>query len=190
MSESFLVLHGWMGSAPPHWQSWLVETLRTMGHAVAFPDLPDRDVPQRPAWSTRVREALDARPDVVICHSLGCLAWLDCVATGVVPRIPRVLLVAPPGLPELASLGLQSFSTCVVDRRAVADGAALTRMVCTNADPYCAASAAIAYAAPLGIPCDLLEDAAGHINVAAGFGPWPQALGWCLGERESLDGRL
>ncbi len=191
MRESFLVVHGWMGSAPPHWQSWLVEALRSEDRAVTFPDLPDRDAPERLAWSARVRQALTARPDVVVCHSLGCLAWLDCVATGIIPPIPRrVLLVAPPGRPELSSLGLQSFSNVVIDRQAVARAATLTRMVCTNADPYCASPAAIAYAEPLGIPCDVLEDTAGHINVAAGFGPWPQVLDWCLGERARIDGRV
>jgi hypothetical protein len=27
---------------------------------------------------------------------------------------------------------------------------------------------------------------AGHINVEAGYGPWPEMEAWCLGDRDAL----
>lgn len=192
MAESFLVLHGWMGSDEPHWQSWLVGALRARGHAVAFPELPDRDTPERDVWSLAIASALNDGPGVVVCHSLAVVAWLDSVTTHAVPRSARTLLVAPPGRPEVASLAesMRGFTRCLADAAAVSRATAEVRMICSNADPYCAEGAAKAYAAPLGIACDVLADATAHINVASGFGPWPQALAWCLGERGSIDGRL
>lgn len=191
MHKSFLVLHGWMGSAEPHWQSWLADALRDLGHDVAFPMLPDQDTPERTAWSDAVAKALARGPEVVICHSLANLAWIDSVATHDVPRAAKVLLVAPPGQVEVDSLrqSMKGFTRCVLDTEAIARAAAEVRMVSSDADPYCAGGAAKVYAQPLGIAHDLLGPETGHINVATGFGPWPQALAWCLGERGSIDGR-
>src|SRR4051812_26368595 len=104
----FLILHGYEGSGPGHWQHWLADRLERGGADVAFPDLPDADAPDLAAW----RDALDAElgalgeEPVVVCHSLGCLLWLHHVAAGG-RRAGRLLLVAPPSEagapPELVS---------------------------------------------------------------------------------------
>ena len=33
----FLILHGYLGSGPDHWQSWLAGRLRAAGERVAYP---------------------------------------------------------------------------------------------------------------------------------------------------------
>ena len=61
-----------------------------------------------------------------------------------------------------------------------------TRLVCTDNDPYCPGeNAARFWARPLELTVDLLPGA-GHLNVEAGFGRWPEMEAWCLGERAAL----
>jgi len=52
----YLILHGYQGSGPGHWQTWLAGRLRSGDAAVHYPDLPDADHPQLRAWL----DALDA----------------------------------------------------------------------------------------------------------------------------------
>lgn len=188
-TQHALILHGWQGSRGPHWQRWLAPELVRAGWAVRLPELPDAMRPDLAAWRASLDAelaALIAGPAgerVVICHSLGCILWLHHAASrsGAAPRVDRVLLNAPPG-----PLGaLPSFFPVPLDREAVARAAGTTRLVCSDDDPYCPEGAAQAYAAPLGLPCDVLPGQ-GHLNVDAGYGPWPAMLDWCLGRRREL----
>ena len=40
----YLILHGYQGSGPGHWQTWLAGRLRSGDAKVHYPDLPDADV--------------------------------------------------------------------------------------------------------------------------------------------------
>src|SRR3954468_6222758 len=99
---SYLILHGYQGSGPGHWQSWLAGRLQATDAMVRFPDLPDADAPRLDAWlASRARELGDGR--VVICRPAPCLASTHPIAGGGRPG-GRVLLVAPPsmsGVPEM-----------------------------------------------------------------------------------------
>ena len=99
-----LILHGWQGSPPGHWQRWLEAELRAAGQHVRFPDLPECDVPCPDRWGVSLHAelaALAAAPGdgerVVCAHSLGCVLWFR-EAARVPPalRVDRVVLVAPP----------------------------------------------------------------------------------------------
>jgi uncharacterized protein len=192
LARSFLILHGYAGSGPEHWQSWLADRLRAGGETVAYPDLPDSYEPALPAW----REALAAQLRAphgeltVIAHSLGCILWLHhcCEAVTAGARAARVLLVAPPSLAG-APEPIRSFFPVPLDAAAVAAAAATTRVVCATEDPYCPEGAAACYGESLGIEVDLL-DGAGHINPEAGFGPWPAAEAWCYGESAITSSRI
>ena len=102
----FLVLHGWRNRQPPdHWHHLLVDALRSAGHVVAYPQLPDPDKPDLDAWLAAFAAELPALPRdgerVVVAHSLGCLLWWQAAARGFVdPPVDRFLLVAPPS-PEV-----------------------------------------------------------------------------------------
>src|SRR6185295_10450351 len=61
--RSFLILHGLEGSGPGHWQTWLAARLRADGERVAYPDLPDADMPSLHAWRETLTGELDALPD-------------------------------------------------------------------------------------------------------------------------------
>jgi uncharacterized protein len=174
-SRSFLILHGLGGSGPGHWQTWLAARLRADGERVAYPDLPDPDLPSLPAWRAALDGELTVLPageTIVVCHSLACLLWLHHVADGGA-QADRALLVAPPSegaeLPEIAGF-------FPVSLPALAHGA---RLVCSDNDPYCPEGAPGLYGEPLGIPVDVLPGG-GHVNPETGYGPWPAAEAWCV----------
>src|SRR3954468_15633610 len=81
---SYLILHGYQGSGPGHWQSWLAGRLRATDAQVSFPDLPHPDPPQLRSWQDALARELDAlaSPPVVLCHSLACLLWLHHAHSG------------------------------------------------------------------------------------------------------------
>ena len=53
------------------------------------------------------------------------------------------------------------------------------RLVCSLDDPYCPEGCDTAYGHVLGIEADLLSGGA-HLNVDAGYGPWPAVREWAL----------
>lgn len=191
----FFILHGWQGSDAPHWQSWLATELRALGHAVDFPDLPQRDTPKRDEWLTALHQQREklTPSTTVICHSLGSALWLhycahDCAVYA--PKVERVLLVAPPGPSALAQYAdsMQGFLPVPMNAAALRAAAVQTQLVCTAGDPFCVETAAVQYAAALDLPYTELPPELGHLNSTAGLGPWPQALQWCLGQRERVTG--
>ena len=167
----YLILHGYQGSGPGHWQTWLAGRLRA-GDAVGALPRPAR-TPTRPqlrAWL----EALDARAGrrsasrrSCICHSLACVLWLHHVAAGGRPA-ERVLLVAPPsraGVPD----ELAPFFP-VAGGRAIGNA----RLVCSDNDPYCPEGAGDALPRGPSTCCR----GEGHINPDAGYGAWPAVEAW------------
>jgi predicted alpha/beta hydrolase family esterase len=192
LARSFLILHGYEGSGPEHWQSWLAARLSDAGERVFYPDLPDPCAPALPAWRNALAAQLRALHGelTVVAHSLACILWLHHCYAPVCrdARAGRVLLVAPPSLAG-APEPIRSFFPVPLDRASVAGAADSTRLVCAPDDPYCPEGAAALYGEPLGLDVDMLEGAA-HVNPDAGFGPWPAAEAWCYGERAIASSRM
>lgn len=179
--RSFLILHGWQGSGPDHWQTWLAERLAAAGEDVRYPDLPDPDYPDASEWATAIRAELEAMDGdrTVVCHSLACLLWAREAATiAESGPVDRVLLVAPP-CPVTPIPGVKDLYPAPLDPDAVARSAHEARVVGSDRDPYCPAGHERSFARPLGLPIDVLEGV-GHINPESGFGPWPAVEAWCL----------
>ncbi|WP_092557770.1 RBBP9/YdeN family alpha/beta hydrolase [Actinoplanes derwentensis] len=185
LTMSFLLLHGWQNRRPTgHWQHWLATELRAAGHEVVHPQLPDPDEPVLDVWLAELRAHVTALPTgerTVIAHSLSCLLWLHAAARGAVPaRVDRVLLVAPPSPSVTASHPeIDGFAPPTVTAEQFAAAAAETHLVAADNDPYCPGGAATLYGEPLGIPTTVLSGAA-HLDMAAGYGPWPSILTWSL----------
>ena len=185
--QRVLILHGWQGSEPGHWQRWLDVELRAAGRHVLFPDLPERDQPCPDAWGASLHAglaALAALPGdgerVVCAHSLACVLWFREAARIAPPlRVDRVALVAPP-CPGARVAALARFYPTRADRAAVKAAAGHTRLVCADDDPYCPGGGAHEHwAAPLALTVDLLPGR-GHINAEAGYGAWPAMRDWVL----------
>ncbi len=89
-----LLLPGWLNSDAGHWQSrW--EAL----HGDRRVEQADWEWPRRGDWMARLEEVLleDARPAVLVAHSLGChlvAAWA--AHSQHIDRVRGALLVAPP----------------------------------------------------------------------------------------------
>ena len=185
-SRSFLLLHGLCGSPEGHWQSWLAGRLRAAGERVSFPDLPECDDPCPDAWRDALDNALAVLEGerIVIAHSLGCLLWVRrASASADGPLAERVLLVAPPDLEDVAPV--VRFLSFEANPERVRAAAAETRIVCSDNDPYNPRGAVATFAEPLGLPADLIPGG-GHLNLDAGYGPWPAVESWALTGRASF----
>ena len=174
---TFLFLHGWQGSEPEHWQRWLAAELAARAHHVRFPDFTDPDTPDLDVWLAELRDeltAIEPGETTVLAHSLGCHLWLRHAADADGP-VARVLLVAPPSPEAVVQIG--DLTLPPLDPDAVQRAAGSTKLVYGDDDPYWPGGAG-PFAAGLGVPAHVLPGK-GHINVAAGLGPWPDALAWC-----------
>ena len=164
----FLILHGAENRRPPeHWQHWLAEELRRRREIVLYPQLPDPDNPSLQTWLELVRAELAQLGDserIVLCHSLGALAWLHLagrLSTG--ERVHRVLLVSPPS-PDILWPEIARFAPPAdLSPESLAAASEVTRIVCSDADPYCPEGADRIYAEPLGVPADQIPGA-GHLR--------------------------
>lgn len=187
-----LFLHGWQGSPAGHWQRWLAGELERDGHAVRFPDLPECDVPCPDRWGSALHDelaalaALDGGERVVCCHSLGCVLWIrEAHRVAAAQRPDRVVLVAPP-CPGAKVAELARFYPTFAQREGIRAAAGSTRLVCSDDDPYCPRRGAEQHwAHPLDLTVDLLAGQ-GHLNVDAGYGPWPAMREWVLGATAAL----
>jgi uncharacterized protein len=176
-----VIVPGWQGSGPDHWQTWLAEQLHAAGREVRYPELPEPDQPALDAWLAALTAALDGLPDDgfdVVGHSLGAVLWLHHVASGpATPRPARVALIAPPSphttIPELAP-----FFPVPLDIDAVRRAAGGTVLVGGDDDPYTPEGIALAYGRPLKMPTTVIAGG-GHLNPDSGYGPWPAVLDWC-----------
>jgi predicted alpha/beta hydrolase family esterase len=193
-NDLFLILHGWGGNKPAHWQEHLVARLSEAGARVHYPKMPDPTAPDLAAWLQRLqgelaeiqKESPDA-PLTVLAHSLGSITWMHFAAgNGASGRqvADRVLLVAPPYVlpqapPPDAPPSVAAFFPPPFDPQAVRTTARETVLVASDTDDFATFDQSSGYAAKLDIPIHLLKGA-GHISPYYGYGEWPWVLEWCL----------
>ena len=190
MSEVFLILHGWGGNKPAHWQEHLAAKLTAAGAEVHYPKMPDPMAPNPAAWMEALHAALGAIPAdatlTVLAHSLGAINWMHHAAMpghpG--PKADRVLLVAPPyvirEIPPLdAPPGAADFFPPPLSKDGIAGLARETVIVASDTDDYATFDQTSAYAAGLGVEIHKLAGG-GHISPYYGYGEWPGVLAWAL----------
>jgi predicted alpha/beta hydrolase family esterase len=154
---------GLHGSEGAHWQTWL-ERQYAKSRRV---EQDDWDAPQLDAWANAVREVVAGvrGPVVLAAHSFGCLATAHALARGWIGgEVAGVLFVAP------ASPAKFRFAGAFEPRRL----AVPSMLVASQTDPWMPFDEALMLASRFGSALVNLGDA-GHINTAAGFGPWPRA---------------
>ncbi|MHB1198524.1 MAG: RBBP9/YdeN family alpha/beta hydrolase [Polaromonas sp.] len=167
-----LILPGWQGSGPGHWQSrW--------ERAHGYPRVEQHDWlrPLRGDWIARLEDVLLAcdiernGPAVLVAHSLGCVlvaAWA--AHSRNTHRVKGALLVAPPDV-ERDDLRqtLNSWAPIPVQPLPFK-----TVLFASSDDPFCAPERALLFAAAWGAePMD--AGPRGHLNAESGLGDWPQA---------------
>ncbi|MDR2128054.1 MAG: alpha/beta hydrolase [Burkholderiaceae bacterium] len=170
---SVLVLPGWQGSGPAHWQSrWQVR------HGYTRVEQSDWQRPLRGDWSARLEDAVLARGDaddgggpiLLAAHSLGCIlaAWWAAHSRNAA-RVRAALLVAPPDI-ERADLCQQIPGWQPVARQRLPFAATV---VASSNDPLCDIAVAARLAHDWGANW-FNAGACGHINAESGLGDWPQ----------------
>ena len=169
--RTVLILPGWQGSGPEHWQ---MHWVRQHGYTVVEQD--DWMRPRRGDWLARLDEVVIDTPGrlVLAAHSLGCIqvaAWA--AVSRHTTRVAGALLVAP-GDVERPELHEQLPGWSPIARQKLPFASIL---VGSQNDPYCSAARAQSLARDWGAEwVDLGE--AGHINADTRLGDWPvgQAL--------------
>ncbi|MDD2881661.1 MAG: alpha/beta fold hydrolase [Rhodoferax sp.] len=166
-SQNVLILPGWQGSGPQHWQS-----LWQARQGFQRVDQHDWLRPLRGDWIARLEDVVlsTTEPVVLVAHSLGCVlvaAWASHSRNA--HRVKAALLVAP-GDVEREALRpvLTSWSPIPLQPLPFK-----STLVASQDDPYCSFERAQFFAAAWG---SVLVDAgaAGHINADSGLGDWAQ----------------
>ena len=162
-----LVLPGWQGSGPGHWQSrW--ETR----HGYQRVEQHDWLRPLRGDWTARLEEVILAqrRPVLVAAHSLGCIltAWWAAHSRHT-DRVAGALLVAPPDI-ERYDNRQQIPGWAPVARQRLPFRSIL---VASSDDPFGSLDCASRLAADWGADFVSLGPK-GHINADSGLGDWEE----------------
>jgi uncharacterized protein len=157
---------GLHGSEGTHWQTWLE---RQFGRSLRV-EQADWDAPALEGWAQSVNDLLARQrgPFVLAAHSFGCLA----AARALQQRAHRassadvvgVLFVAPASPRKFKFAG--AFEAARLSVPSI--------LVGSETDPWMPLAGARELAQRFGSAFVNLGDA-GHINTAAGFGPWPRA---------------
>lgn len=173
-----VIVHGYDGSGPGHWQHWLYEELKKQGAAVSFPQLSDPLDPSREVWVRELDEVVRSSPTpvVFVAHSLGCWAVDHYLSTHGAQRVLAALLVTPPS-PDSLFEPIQSFFPPALDPRAWEPLRARSWLIGSDNDDYAEAREIEKFAARIGLSHKILSGV-GHINASSGFGPFPLALEW------------
>ncbi|MFT3695851.1 MAG: alpha/beta hydrolase [Kofleriaceae bacterium] len=161
----YLVVPGWNGSGPNHWQSHLEQSLAGTTRV----EMSDWQAPNPAHWvSTLERYIAQGEPPIVIGHSLGCVAVAHAVANGA--RIRAALLVAPADVerPNCARV-LQTFAPIPKPRFNVP-----VTTVGSDNDVHASIEKVRDLSKAWGAEL-VVVPGGGHLNVASGHGPWPLA---------------
>ncbi|MDR5762800.1 alpha/beta hydrolase [Caballeronia sp. LZ035] len=161
---TLVTVPGLYGSEDAHWQSWLEGEVPSARRV----EQRNWDLPHLDTWSDAVRDELADidGPVVIAAHSFGCLATAHALAhskpTGA--QVQGVLFVAPASPAKFRFAG--AFSARRLDT--------LSLVVGSETDPWMPLDEARTLAQHWNSAFINLGDA-GHVNTAAGFGPWPLA---------------
>ncbi|MDR3454266.1 MAG: alpha/beta hydrolase [Rhodoferax sp.] len=165
--SNVLILPGWQGSGPEHWQSrW------ERAHGYQRVEQHDWMRPLRGDWIARLEDVVLTcdEPAVLVAHSLGCIqvaAWA--AHSKNTHRVKGALLVAP-GDVERADIDPLLWSWPPIPLQKLPFRSVLLG---SRNDPWCDFDRARQFATAWGAQfIDYGE--AGHINAEAGLGSWPE----------------
>jgi uncharacterized protein len=165
-----LIIPGFRGSEPEHWQSRWEFQLRS---ARRVPQ-EDWDRPKLAVWRGRIAKEVEraSRPVILVAHSLGVLATAHAAPLFSSGRVKGGFLVAPP-----SSAGLLALDELDPAFKTLPGGplAFPALLIASRNDKYSSFEDSAALAQLLGAK---LIDAgfSGHVNTESGHGPWPEGL--------------
>jgi predicted alpha/beta hydrolase family esterase len=158
-----LIVPGLDGSPAPHWQHWWAAT----DPKALMVDLSDVSRPSPTVWESELASMILHHPDsILVGHSLGAVLVARLLTKWPQLRVRAALLVAPAetqGSDRIGQFG-------PIPERPLGLPA---MVVASRNDPWMRFTRARGLA--LEWEADLIDlGFAGHINVASGFGPWPE----------------
>ena len=173
-----LMVPGWLGCEPDHWQSRWVRNLKTaklIGEA-------DWATPDKDKWvDTIIKEVAAAtRPTVIVAHSVGVIAVVHAALKLPKGAVAGAFLVSAADIDNAQRWPVtqgymwpdEGFGFTPIPLQALPFPALL---ISSSDDPYCQQTRARHFAAAWC--CDFVDvGPAGHITTASGFGPWPDGL--------------
>lgn len=157
-----LIIPGLDGSPAPDWQHWWAAT----DPRALMVDLADPSHPSPAVWETELASTILHHPDcVVVGHSLGAVFVARMLTRWPQLKVRAALLVA---LAETRGNDRIDHSGPIPESRFDIP----TKVVASRNGPWMSFGRAAGLAKAWG--SDLVDlGHAGHINVASGFGPWP-----------------
>ncbi len=164
-----LIVPGYKGSGPDHWQSRWQNNLSTARRV----EMGDWHKPVFEDWKSNLIKEVNksTKPVIFIGHSIGAQVIVHAAPAFQVP-IAGAFFVAPPDVenPAIRPRHLLTFGPY---SREPLTFPSIT--VASRNDPFCSYEQAEEMAAAWG---SLLVDAgqSGHIEPASGHGPWPEGL--------------
>lgn len=172
---STLIVPGYQGSGPGHWQSWIEHQLPDARRVSGI----DWHRPSLQSWSDAIRVAIRyaSSPVWLVAHSFGCLAAVT-AASQVSSRIAGVFLVAPGDPDRFGPEGLREpeAGEPSIAARLPQDLLAFPSLIVASSNDPWMRPAKVAYWADRWGSAVTHLGRAGHINEASGFGPWPEGL--------------
>lgn len=158
-----LLIPGLDGSPAPHWQHWWAATDPT----TKIVEQQSWSDPTPEAWLTEIAAATLIHPgSVLVGHSLGAIAIVRLLASWPQVRVAGVLLVAPaepshsPRTEGFGGIPARSLGVPAI-------------VAASRNDPWMDQDRARDLSEAWG--ADFVDmGKAGHINVASGYGPWPE----------------
>jgi hypothetical protein len=175
-----LIVPGWSGAGPDHWQSRWARNLKT----AQLVEQADWLRPQIEDWVARIVAAVDGasrRPAVIVAHGCGACAVVHAAPRLDPRKVAGAFLVAPPDLAQTVSAWptedgrfFPAEEGCFAP--VPADPLSFpSLLVASRNDPFAAFERSQGFALDWG--SDLADAGpSGHINTASGHGPWPEGL--------------
>lgn len=176
MNNRILIVPGFHGSGPAHWQSWLESQTPQARRVSAI----DWESPVLPEWSQAIHHELESIDGKfwVVAHSFGCLAS-EVAASEHPDRIAGLLLVAPADPGRFSPDGVRQIDEYrkvepSIDHLLPNDGLPGLRsiIIASEDDPWLEFETARTLATRWGSSL-INAGQAGHINTESGYGPWP-----------------
>ncbi|MFT4184935.1 MAG: alpha/beta fold hydrolase [Rhizobium sp.] len=161
-----LIVPGLNGSAEGHWQRhWARDRTATIVRQASW------SRPVLEGWLAALESELEQAGEAwLVTHSLGCLLAANLAGRPAARRVKGAFLVAPCDLERTQRLHAGSIDFGVMPAAPLPFP---SLVVGSHDDPYMDFNELRRHAARWGSElCDLGD--AGHINIASGFGRWPQ----------------
>ncbi len=166
-THPLLIVPGLSGSGAGHWQAHWADRFDDARQITQ----DDWDHPDLIAWLSNLRAAVSDTPDAILVgHSLGSVLIAHFARTDPRAAVAGAMLVAPADIETCSTLPdcLAAFGPMPRERLPFP-----SITVASTNDPYMTISRAEEFARAWGSDFHNVG-ACGHINIAAGFGPWAE----------------